>query len=224
MTPKLLRKLLRRSDAGPGKPPPFVRALADALPASGLTVSLMPPDAPEHALGRLPNARARGLLQIGDGPPDLINCTSVGVGQGHLSQGESTGFHWLMRTSRLSPTWSSARVDARREFSASDIGSARHFRWISLDSAATSRAAAALLQERGNARAPNAESLNDRILRLLQQPELLSLQLEPETDAWYRCSLYLGYERALGGDEIATLRDLCRLLSTRDPASATTDP
>lgn len=223
MTPKLFRKLLRRSDAGPHKPPPFVHTLTDTLAATGLTVSLMPPEAPEHALGRLQDARARGLLQISDGPPDLINCTSVGVGQGHLSQGESTGFHWLMRASRLSPTWSSARIDARREFSASDIGSARHFRWTPLDTAATSRAAAALLQERGNARSPNAESLNDRILRFLQQPELLSLQLEPETDAWYRCSLYLGYARALEGDEIATLLDLCRLLSTHGSASATTE-
>ncbi len=223
MAPKLLRRLFRGKDAGPHKPPPFVRALVDTLPAIGLNAALLPPATPEHALGRLKGARSQGLIQITDGPPDLINCTSVGVGQGHLSQGESTGFHWLMRASRLSPTWSSARVDAHREFSASDIGSTRHFRWTPLDTTATSRAAAALLQERSNTRTSNTESLNARILLLLQQPELLSLQLEPETDAWYRCSLYLGYERALERDEIATLRDLCRLLATYDSGAAATD-
>lgn len=224
MLRKLFRRPFGRGSAGPHKPPPFVQALIDALPAAGLTVAFDPPltdgdkdaasphapeTASEHALARPPGTRSRGLIRIENGPPDLINSTSVGVGRGHLSRGDSTGFHWLIRPHRLATPWPGARVDAKREFSARDVGPARRFRWTPLDDTPASRAAAALLQERGNELA-----LNDRVLRLLQQPELLSLELAPEKDGWLRWSVFLGYERTLTPDEIATLRDLCRLVAT----------
>ena len=211
----MLRKLFRRGQSGPRKPPPFVRDLIDALSASGFTAALAPPDDPHHALGRPDDARSRGLIQIANRPPDLISCTSVGVGEGHFSQGESTGFHWLIAPHRIAAPWLSARVDAQRDFSTRDVGPARRFRWTPLDDAPASRAAAAALQGRGGELA-----LNDSVLRLLQQPELLSLQLEPDLDGWLRWTLYLGYERALSSDEIATLRDLCRLLATPDSEAA----
>ncbi len=205
----LFRRLFRRGPSGPHR---VTTQLVEALTAAGLRAEPADADAPEHAAGRPPGARSRGLIRIANGPPDFLNVTGVDAGPGDLPTGGATGFHCLMRNDRLSGPWRAARLEAKREFAASDVGAARRFRWTPSDDAPPSRAAAEALHGTG--------TINDRVMRLLREPGTLALEIAPEEEVGaLRLSLFLGSEQSLEPDEIALLRDLCRSIVGQGAAS-----
>lgn len=213
----LLRRLFRRGGSrgrAPRRPASFVLDLIEVLTPLGMQAEPADRDAPEATAGaRAPDIRSYGLLRLHDGPPHFINVTAAAAAPGHLAGSFATGFHWLILRAGLERAWPTGRVEAKRDFSPSAIGAARSFRWTALDSSDSSRAAADRLRALG--------ALNDRVLRVLQDPGVLILEVAPEPDLGVlRTTLFLGNRRTLRPDEAAMLRDLCRTLTASADADA----
>ena len=203
-----LRRWLRfpfgRGNSGPRRPPVEVRALAELLSEAGHTAEPAPAEAPEQALAGTLKTRSRGLLVIGGGPPDLVLVSGASE-RGHLADTEVAGFHWLVRREGLLESWPEGAVEAKRDFRASEVGSARRFYWTALDDSVGSLAASRVLNDLGSA--------NDQVLRLLQDPGTLVIEVAPHPDlGLLRLSQYLGNRAMLERSDVAAAISVCRAL------------
>lgn len=206
---RLLPRIFRRRGGqrgGPRRPASFVLTLAERLTGAGHPASIAAADAPEHALAEKLNARSHGLLSIEGGPPDLVLVSGASQ-SGHLADTRITGFHWLIRRDGLSSSWPEGRVEAKREFRASDVGPARRFRWTADDESAPSLAAASALNELGAA--------NDGVLQLLRDPGTLVIELAPQPElGLLRLSHFVGNRNTPERPEVVQTVQVCRAIGS----------
>lgn len=206
---RFLPRILRRRGGqrgGPRKPTDFVLALAETLAGAGHPASIAAADAPEHALAEKLDAHSHGLLSIEGGPPDLALVSGASQ-SGHLAETRVTGFHWLIRRDGLSSSWPEGRVEAKREFRASDVGPARRFRWTAADESAPSLAAASALNELGAA--------NDGVLQLLRDPGTLVIELAPQPElGLLRLSHFVGNRNTLERPDVVRIVQVCRAIGS----------
>ncbi len=202
----LARILPRRvgQQTGPRKPADFVLALANRLAETGHLTSIAAAHAPEHTLADTLNARSHGLISIEGGPPDLV-LVSTASHSGHLADTRITGFHWLIRRDGLSSSWPEGRVEAKREFRTSDVGTAQRFRWTADDESTASLAAASALNE--------LDAANDSVLQLLQDPGTLVIELAPQPElGLLRLSHFVGNRNTLEQPALVGIARVCRAI------------
>ena len=209
----IFKRLFKRATPAP---PSLAEGLIAPLAEAGLTAVVVEGDAPEREAGLRPGVTGRGLLQVSEGgPPDFVQVTSEGGGSGHFARSAAIGFHFLIERARVADSiaagWGiGGKVVARREFGG--VGQAHGFHWEAAMEQSDVAAPQAVLA---------AEHLNqsplprDPILKLLQEPRTLVLEVGPELLAEHgeagviRVAIFFSGRETIEAAEIEIMRSIC---------------